>query len=166
MISDGASWIANWIGRLKWSRIAHILCWYHLCKRVTEGLSGLGVPKEERQIWQKKILGHLWKGETAKAIEILNGLILHCRVPSRLKELVEDLKRKESWIVNYQLRHEQRLWIASTKVEKWNDNAVSARCKKNGMAWKEKGVFAIAIKNAKKFIKYCKYKDNILHTKS
>ena len=141
--------------------ITHILCWYHLCKRVTEGLSGLGFPKEERQFWQKKILGLLWKGETAKAIEILNDLIPRCRVPSRVQELIEYLKRKESWIVNYQLRHEQHLWIASTRVEKWNDNAVSTRCKKNGTAWKEKGVFAIAIRNAKKFMKYCKNKVSI-----
>ena len=49
VISDGATWIGNWIGRLTGIEVYHLLCWYHLTKRVLVGLSGLGVPKEERK---------------------------------------------------------------------------------------------------------------------
>ena len=36
------------------------------------------------------------------------------------------------------------LWIASTRVEKYNDWAVSARCKHQGMSWSPQGVLALA----------------------
>ena len=36
------------------------------------------------------------------------------------------------------------LWIASTRVEKFNDWAVSGRCKHQGMSWSSQGVLALA----------------------
>jgi hypothetical protein len=35
-------------------------------------------------------------------------------------------------------------WIASTRVEKFNDGAVSGRCKHQGMSWSPQGVLALA----------------------
>ena len=35
-------------------------------------------------------------------------------------------------------------WIASTQIEKFNDFAISVRCKGNGQRWTSKGVSAIA----------------------
>ncbi|MFI5460065.1 MAG: hypothetical protein ACHRXM_31995, partial [Isosphaerales bacterium] len=40
------------------------------------------------------------------------------------------------------------LWIASTRVEKFNDWAVSGRCKHQGMSWSPKGVLALAAMEA------------------
>jgi hypothetical protein len=36
------------------------------------------------------------------------------------------------------------LWIASTRVEGFNDWAVSGRCKHQGMSWSPQGVLALA----------------------
>ena len=52
---------------------------------------------------------------------------------------------KRDWIGDYESRHAAGLWIASTRVEKWNDTTVSERCKGRGMSWKETGVLAMAL---------------------
>ena len=145
VISDGATWIGNWIGRLTGVEVYHLLCWYHLTKRVLVGLSGLGLPKEERKLLERQILGHLWKGDVTRAIEELKALLPRCRVPSRVEELIDFLIRKRSWIGDYEGRHLAGLWIASTRVEKWNDVAISDRCKRRGMSWTESGVLAMAL---------------------
>jgi len=145
VISDGAAWIRLWIGRLVGVEVYHLLCWYHLCKRVYVGLSGLGAAKEEREGWQRKILGFLWKGDVDGAVETLKFLLPRCRVRSRVEELIDYLLRKRSWIGDYEGRQAAGLWIASTRVEKWNDIAVSERCKHRGMSWTQKGVLAMAL---------------------
>ncbi|MGC8640471.1 MAG: hypothetical protein ACP5XB_11405 [Isosphaeraceae bacterium] len=45
---------------------------------------------------------------------------------------------------DYQQRQRAGLWIASTRVEKDNDWAVSGRCKHQGMSWSPEGVLALA----------------------
>jgi hypothetical protein len=145
VISDGAAWIRLWIGRLIGVEVYHLLCWYHLCKRVYEGLSGLGATKEERELWQRKILGFLWKGNVDDAVEAMKSLLPRCRVRSRVEELIDYVLRKRSWIGDYEGRQAAGLWIASTRVEKWNDVAVSERCKHRSMSWTESGVLAMAL---------------------
>ena len=41
-------------------------------------------------------------------------------------------------------------WLASTRVEKWNDVAVADRCKPKGMSGTVQGVLAVALYAAKK----------------
>jgi hypothetical protein len=145
VISDGAAWIRLWIGRLVGVEVYHILCWYHLCKRVCDGLSGVGAAKEERKLLQRTILGFLWKGNVDDAVEALKALLPRCRVRSRVEELIDYLLRKRSWVADYESRQSSGLWIASTRVEKWNDVAVSERCKHRGMSWTKSGVLAMAL---------------------
>jgi len=145
VISDGATWIGNWIGRFTGVEVYHLLCWYHLCKRVCAGLSGWGTSKGERELLQREILGFLWKGNVTDAVERLKVILPRCRMRSRVEELIDYLLRKRSWIGDYEGRHAAGLWIASTRVEKWNDVAVSERCKHRGMSWTEKGVLAMAL---------------------
>ena len=57
VLSDGARWIAIWAMGSAGIDVVAILCWYHLCKRVYEGLSGLGVSKEERKKWERESPG-------------------------------------------------------------------------------------------------------------
>jgi len=45
MLGDGAHWIVNRTTGIAGIDIVTILCRYHLCKRVYEGLSGLDLPK-------------------------------------------------------------------------------------------------------------------------
>jgi len=77
------------------------------------------------------------------------GNIFDKPVRSRVEELIDYLLRKRSWIGDDEGRQAAGLWIASTRVEKWNDIAVSERCKHRGMSWKQKGVLAIALHAAK-----------------
>ena len=63
----------------------------YLCKRVCEGLSGVGAAKEERKLLQRTILGFLWKGNVDDAVEALKVLLPRCRVPSRVEELIDYL---------------------------------------------------------------------------
>jgi hypothetical protein len=52
-------------------------------------------------------------------------------------------KRRES-VPDYRKRQRAELWIASNRVEKYNDWAVSGRCKHQGMSWTPQGVLALA----------------------
>jgi hypothetical protein len=45
-------------------------------------------------------------------------LIPHSRVPKRIEDLIDYLECKKTWISNYHERHEERLGIACTRVEK------------------------------------------------
>ena len=64
--------------------------------------------------------------------------------PAAVEELIAYLEKRRAYIPNYQQRQRAGLWIASTRVEKYNDWAVSARCKHQGMSWSPQGVLALA----------------------
>jgi hypothetical protein len=68
---------------------------------------------------------------------------MKCRVA--LKELVEYLQNRRPYLPDYRARREAGLWIASNRVEKLNDWAVSQRCKGLGMDWTREGVLALAV---------------------
>ena len=164
VLSDGARWIATWAMGIVGMDVVAILCWYHLCKRVYEGLSGLGLAKEEHKRLEREILGHLWRGEHCLAIWKLWGLRSTAKNGKRLDDLIGYLLRKKRQLANYEERHAHGEWIASTRVEKWNDIAVSGRCKHRGMSWTQSGVLAVAT-----YVEYIKQNSNpaqIIHTSS
>jgi len=148
VLSDGARWIATWAKGIVGLDVVTILCWYHLSKRVYEGLSGLGLAKEDRKRLEREILGHLWRGEHFQAVWVLWGLRSSAKNvsknPKRIDDLIGYLLRKKGQLANYEERHARGDWIASTRVEKWNDVTVSERCKHRGMSWTESGVLAVA----------------------
>ena len=51
-------------------------------------------------------------------------------------------------VANHAARQRAGLWIASNRVEKFNDWSVSARCKHRGMEWTEPGVVSLAVLEA------------------
>ena len=57
------------------------------------------------------------------------------RTPQALEDLISYLEKRRGTIPNYQQRQRGGLWIASTRVEKFNDWSVSERCKGRGMSW-------------------------------
>ena len=144
VLSDGASWIGDWVGSITGVEIEHVLCWYHLRTRIYQSLGALGLAKEPRKLLEREILGHLWRGETAKAVWILWGLRSSARVPKRIDDLMGYLLRKRHMIVDYEERKQRGLWLSSTRVEKWNDS-VAVRCKRNGMSWTSQGVPAVVV---------------------
>ena len=66
------------------------------------------------------------------------------RNPAAVEELIAYLEKRRGYIPDYQQRKRAGLWIASTRVEKYNDWAVSGRCKHQGMSWSPQGVLALA----------------------
>jgi hypothetical protein len=144
VLGDGAAWIRTWFEDLGISLKAMVLCWWHLRKRCYESMSSAGGPKERRRAFEKELLGHLWKGEVDSAIQLLRGALDWVRTPAAVAELIAYLEKRRAYIPNYEQRQRAGLWIASTRVEKYNDWAVSARCKHQGMSWSPQGVLALA----------------------
>jgi len=127
---------------------AMIVCWWHLRKRCSEQMSSAGGPKDRRRAFDKELLGQLWEGKVDAAIELLRGALEWVRNPTAVEELIAYLEKRRAYIPNYQQRQRAGLWIASTRVEKYNDWAVSGRCKHQGMSWSSQGVLALAVLEA------------------
>jgi hypothetical protein len=144
VLGDGATWIRTWFESLGISLKAMILCWWHLRKRCSEQMSSAGGPKERRRTFEKELMGQLWEGKVETAIGLLRGTLEWVRNPAAVEELIAYLEKRRAYIPNYQQRQQAGLWIASTRVEKYNDWAVSARCKHQGMSWSPQGVLALA----------------------
>jgi Uncharacterised protein family (UPF0236) len=144
VLGDGATWIRTWFESLGIGLGAMILCWWHLQKRCYESMSSAGGPKDRRRAFEKELLGQLWKGEVETAIQLLREAMEWVRNPAALEELIGYLEKRRAYIPNYEQRQRAGLWIASTRVEKYNDWAVSARCKHQGMSWAPEGVLALA----------------------
>ncbi|MGZ3389374.1 MAG: hypothetical protein ACXVCF_07245, partial [Isosphaeraceae bacterium] len=76
--------------------------------------------------------------------QLLKGALERVRNPAAVEEFVAYLDKRRAYIPDYQQRQRAGLWIASTRVEKYNDWAVSVRCKHQGMSWSPPGVLALA----------------------
>jgi uncharacterized protein UPF0236 len=148
VLGDGAAWIRTWFESLGISLKAMIVCWWHLRKRCYEQMSSAGGPKDLRRAFEKELLGQLWEGKVNVAIELLRGALEWVRNPVAVEELITYLEKRRAYIPDYQQRQRAGLWIASTRVEKYNDWAVSARCKHQGMSWSPHGVLALAVLEA------------------
>ena len=144
VLGDGAAWIRTWFEGLGISSKAMVLCWWHLRKRCYESMSSAGGPKDRRRAYEKELLGQLWKGEVDTAIRLLREALEWVRNPAAVEELIGYLEKRRAYIPDYEQRQRAGLWIASTRVEKFNDWAVSARCKHQGMSWSPQGVLALA----------------------
>jgi hypothetical protein len=144
VLGDGAAWIRTWFEGLGIDSKAMVLCWWHLRKRCYESMSSAGGPKDRRRAFEKELLGRLWRGEVEAAIELLRGALEWVRTPTSVEELIGYLEKRRAYIPDYEQRQRAGLWIASTRVEKYNDWAVSARCKHRGMSWSAQGVLALA----------------------
>jgi hypothetical protein len=148
VLGDGAAWIRTWFEGLGIPSKAMVLCWWHLRKRRYESMSSAGGPKDRRRAFEKALLGALWRGEVGTAIELLRGASEWVRNPTAVEELITYLEKRRGYLPDYQQRQRAGLWIASTRVEKFNDWAVSGRCKHQGMSWAPQGVLALAVLEA------------------
>ena len=144
VLGDGAAWIRTWFEGLGIDCKAMVFCWWHLRKRCYESMSSAGGPKDRRRAFEKELLGRLWRGEVEAAIGLLREALEWVRNPTSVEELIGYLERRRAYIPDYEQRQRAGFWIASTRVEKYNDWAVSARCKHRGMSWSPDGVLALA----------------------
>jgi hypothetical protein len=143
-LADGARWIRNWFDQLQLPGKAMVLCWYHLVKKCQTQLSMACKGRQHRDQVQAEVLGHLWEGRVDEALAVLQARRRDMRVGLALDQLVEYLCRRRAYLPNYKARQQAGLWIASNRVEKFNDWCVTERCKHQGMAWTYCGVTALA----------------------
>ena len=144
VLGDGAAWIRAWFESLGIGSKAMVLCWWHLRKRCYESMSSAGGPKDRRRAFENALLRRLWKGEVDAAIQLLREALEWVRNPASVEELIGYLEKRRAYIPDDEQRQRAGLWIASTRVEKYNDWAVSARCKHQGMSWSPQGVLSLA----------------------
>ena len=144
VLGDGAAWIRTWFESLGISLKAMILCWWHLRKRCYESDEFGGRPQGSPLRGRERAAGAVVGREVDSAIELLKGALEWVRNPAAVEELIAYLEKRRAYIPDYQQRQRAGLWIASTRVEKYNDWAVSARCKHQGMSWSPQGVLALA----------------------
>jgi hypothetical protein len=144
VLGDGAAWIRAWFDGLGVPSRAMIVCWWHLRKRCYEQMSLAGGPKDRRRSLEKELLGRLWEGDVDGALGLLRGALEWVRTPKAAEGLIGYLEKRRAFLPDYGERQRAGLWIASTRVEKFNDWAVSGRCKHRGMSWSSSGVLALA----------------------
>jgi Uncharacterised protein family (UPF0236) len=147
-LCDGASWIREWFEALALPGKGMILCWYHLAKRVYQQLSMACRGRQHREEVQAEVLDHLWNGRADRALEVLQSRRDQMKNQEALDELSNYVKARKGYMPDYAARQQAGVWIASTRVEKFNDWAVSERCKHRGMAWTQPGLLALAVLEA------------------
>ena len=144
VLADGARWIREWFEGLGIGDKTMIVCWWHVVKRCQQDLSRACRGREHRREVESALLHERWHGRVDAAIKQLRSRSSEMRNVEVLEDLIGDLEARPSYLPDYEARRRAGLWIASNRVEKFNDWSVSARCKHQGMEWTEAGVLALA----------------------
>ena len=144
VLADGARWIRDWFEGLAVRGGTMIVCWYHVVKRCQQDLSRACRGREHRAAVEAAVLGALWHGRVDEAIGALRSRSGEMRDVKVLENLIGYLESRRPYLPDYKARQRAGLWIASNRVEKFNDWSGAARCKHQGMEWTEGGVVALA----------------------
>lgn len=142
-ITDGAKKIRSDLFALFGEGVRVILDWYHLAKRVRENLSMVAHSMTEREEWEKAMLGFLWAGEVAKAIDFLS--LVTARREKAKSDLLGYLQKHETEIIDYGRRQKAGKPIGSGRMEKAVDQVIGLRQKHRGMSWTKAGSRALAL---------------------
>jgi hypothetical protein len=154
VIGDGVDWIGNWVTGCAVKEKRYTLCWYHLWAKCRDMINDAIVGQGNRKIVRKAMFKYLWRGKVRGALDYLKKLeedvedglsTVKIRCLSDIAGLKNYIVRRQAYIPDYQAQRKMGNWIASTQIEKFNDFAVSARCKHGGSRWTEKGVNAVAV---------------------
>jgi hypothetical protein len=148
VLADGARWIRDWFEGLGLSDGTMIVCWWHLVKRCQQDLSRACRGREHRREIESAVLQALWHGRVDEALEVLRAHAGEMKNLEALEDLIGYLEARRPYLPDYAARQRAGLWIASNRVEKFNDWSVSARCKHQGMEWTEAGVVSLAVLEA------------------
>jgi len=144
VLADGARWIRDWFEGLGLEAKTMIVCWWHLVKRVQQDLSRACYGREHRRVVESAVRHALWHGRVEEALAVLRSRSGEMRNVEVLEDLIGYLEARRPYLPDYAARQRAGLWIASNRVEKFNDWSVSARCKHRGMEWTEAGVVSLA----------------------
>jgi hypothetical protein len=148
VLADGARWIREWFEGLGVRDGTMIVCWWHLVKRCQQDLIRSCRGREHCREVESAVLKELWHGRVAEAIEVLRSRVSEMRNAGVLQDLIGYLEARQCCLPDYETRQRAGLWIASNRVEKFNDWSVSTRCKHQGMEWTEAGVVSLAVLEA------------------
>jgi hypothetical protein len=148
VVADGARWIREWFEGLNVPGGTLIVCWWHLVKRVQQDLSRACRGREHRRSVEAVVLQALWQGQVENALEALKSRSDEMRNREVLEHLIDYLEARRPYLPDSEARQRAGLWIASNRVEKFNDWSVSARCKHQGMEWTAAGVVSLAVLEA------------------
>lgn len=148
VLADGARWIRDWFEALGVDDATMIVCWWHVVKRVQQDLSRACCGREHRRAVESAVLHALWHGRVEEALGMLRSRSDDMRNVEVLRDLIGYLEARRPYLPDYAARQRAGLWIASNRVEKFNDWSVSARCKHRGMEWTEAGVVSLAVLEA------------------
>jgi hypothetical protein len=148
VLADGARWIRGWFEGLGIEGGTMLVCWWHLVKRIQQDLSRACRGRAHRREIESAVLQALWRGRVEEALEVLRAHAGAMKNRDALEDLIGSLEARRSYLPDYAARQRAGLWIASNRVEKFNDWSVSVRCKHRGMEWTEAGVVSLAVLEA------------------
>jgi hypothetical protein len=139
LLGDGARWIAHFFQErlATWPMTVLILDWYHCRKKCYDLTSLICYGRKAKAELLALLLYHLWRGQVADAIDILEEYRPKTKNLEKLEELIHYLDKRRAYIPNYRDRRAQRHYIGSAHVEKGNDLIVARRQKHQGMHWSE-----------------------------
>jgi hypothetical protein len=139
VLGDGARWIRRFFtARLAaFARKELVLDWYHLVKKCYDMTSMICRGRKAKGALMGRLIPRLWHGQVDDAVAQLESYRPECRNEEKLNELINYLTARKPYIVNYQERRANRIYIGSGHAEKANDLIVSRRQKHKGMHWSE-----------------------------
>ena len=137
LIADGARWIRAWFSALltQVPGSTLLLDWYHLRKKCAELGSMICRGRKAKAELLHMLYRHLWQGETAAALAVLEAYRPQAKNTAKLDELISYLQVRAASIPNYRQRRREQQYIGSGQVEKANDLLVAQRQKGRGMHW-------------------------------
>ena len=146
LLGDGAKWLRNYF-ETELSQFTHkelLLDWYHLRRKCADFAGMICSTREEKKALKRKLNSSLWIGRIGPAIKALEACRPHTKNESKLQELIDYLKARKPYIVNYNERRLQRQYMGSAHAEKACDLIVAKRQKNRGMHWSEATADALA----------------------
>jgi hypothetical protein len=131
LISDGATWIKNWLTR-SYPNATHILDFFHVCEK----LSDVSQSSEHPQQWfaeQKQLLLQGKHRDVCRAIKKLT------RLPESIRDTVLQYMDNNAHRMKYHEYRKQGLMISSGAIESAHRTVLQVRMKRSGQRWANQG---------------------------
>ena len=135
-ISDGATWIRNWIEDSFGDKAVSVLDYYHAMEYLHEFANSSIVEEQEKQQWLEKQKDFLLEGQVSQVIKTINQM-----------EVNQQSKKK---IINYYKANQNRMnykkyttigagLIGSGAIESAHRTVIQKRLKLSGQRWRMQG---------------------------
>ena len=146
LLGDGAKWLRNFFETElnAFTRKELLLDWYHLRRKCADFAGMICSSREDKKVLKRKLHALLWKGQVDSALEALEACRPQTKNEQKLQELMDYLRARKAYIVNYNERRRKQQYIGSAHAEKACDLIVAKRQKNRGMHWSEETADALA----------------------